>query len=276
MLITFTAFGSDYSFINAEGKKTILRPYVLNGKEYLAINRYYKSVFPKSNFDSKTHTISHNKNMIKITPATFFLHCTMGGKTYSAQMNLPAIKLGADLLVPLESFFTAINQFPGYSAGVDEKNIVMEKLKHENISVYRKEKNVKIENEKKKEKITAEHDLANHSSENEPTDDNSSRSNRNNESLEMNSGTTEPELGNELSKSFTQASAGFLDRFELINKIEKKPVTGKNSKSVDNHTIFPDNIPNEKEMSYPPNLYVIPKNLIRRELQEIKTKEKNE
>ncbi len=268
-IICAGASAADYNFINSNGEKTKIKPVVLNGKEYIAINRYYKSIFPGSAFDTKANTLNHKGSVIKITPSTFYLLCTAKGKTYSAQMSLPAIKPGADLLVPLESFFIALNQFPGYSAGLDEKVIVLQKFSHEknnsNQSNTISETNGSG-NEKSSAAVSNQliSGLKNHDSSEtgEPfTADNNTDKNGN------------YSYDSKLFESFGHTSAGFLDKFEIINKIEKE------SENLSNETATSKiiNLPatkesNKLEMSYPPNLYVIPKNLIRRELQEIKSK----
>jgi hypothetical protein len=254
-LAFFAAEAANYNFVGADGRKSMIKPTVLNQKEYISINRYYNIIFPGSTYDPKTYSIGHQNRIIRITPATFYLQCTIGQDNYSAQMNLPAIKYQSDILVPLESFFNALNQFPGYSAGVGDQKIVMDKF----ISA------------KKDEKLSHQSILGEDSIKNAYGDEDNKTDSVSGEFLTEN----DSRQRNYLSDSFVHAAAGFYDKLETISKIEKTNSSDNNQRKIE---ILPENPELRKietEMSYPPNLYVIPKSLIRRELQEIKSKNNN-
>ncbi len=283
-----TSTGADYSLVDRYGKKTTIKPLVLNQKEYLPLNRYYKAIFPNSYFNSATNTIKTGTSTIRITPATFYLLYTAGGYSSPAQMNLPALRYSGDLLVPLRSFFLSLNQFPGFSVSVKDNVINMADTDGKDIltgevtggEFQKTDERQPVLTKKKKPVKETEIQEPEH----EPGYD---QHESQNDEPEIDHDTKKPEpkygLKNTvdesqatapvLARSFNFTSAGFADKLDIIAGLDQVKKTPLQNKEIPGKQESPQYKENIIDLSYPPNLYVIPKNLIRKELEDMKTKD---
>jgi hypothetical protein len=97
------------------GKKKQIEYVAIRGTSYISFAQLAKSVFPGSKYDQSKYEIKHQGSVVRSSPSSFFIAYKSNSGMKVAQMNMPAIIYENKLYVPFESFMTSLEILEIYS-----------------------------------------------------------------------------------------------------------------------------------------------------------------
>ncbi|MCL5992416.1 MAG: N-acetylmuramoyl-L-alanine amidase, partial [Bacteroidetes bacterium] len=254
-----------YNIINSQGTRTVHTSEVLNNISYLPLSQISPAIFPTGRYEDSKGEIKFKDGIIKITPLSFYIVYEKGNKVNAAQMNTPAIIINFQIYVPAVTFFKCLETLGIFS--ITQRNETFY-FRNKSDTVYEEEipfQEVKGDEEIQESPSLKElkHEITKKSTTNvfkeyffEGTEKLRSGLVSLRALNDKRSGIREEEKI-PINPSFDKHRTGTLIKGEIIEeRIEKidKPVYKGTVKPADK--------------KYPPNLYVLPPNLIRKELEE--------
>ncbi|OGU16637.1 MAG: hypothetical protein A2X61_01110 [Ignavibacteria bacterium GWB2_35_12] len=107
-ILNYTYSQIRYYIINSQGTRTVHTSEVLNNITYLPLSQISPAIFPAGRYEDSKGEIKFKDGIIKITPLSFYIVLEKGNKISAAQMHIPAIVINSQLYVPAISFFKCL------------------------------------------------------------------------------------------------------------------------------------------------------------------------
>jgi hypothetical protein len=260
---------TQYRTVSLHGKNTNVTILVINGSEYAPLDKITKKIFAKSKYDVKKHEVTFGKSILRSSPSSFFIAYKSAAGMKVAQMSLPAIIYNNILYVPFNSFLSSLQILEIYSVKFISNKFYISKYKgmkrlsmnqnveKKNIDHKPKPHAIKIieqPNTTATKKVAKQNELA---SEMESIEEAAADENAPNErNIIENQSPRGVSASNTLKKSIYQSKRAInsgLDELIKMTASDGVKKTDPNSNKVD-------------LKQYPPNVYVIPPDLKRKEL----------
>ncbi|MBI5326167.1 MAG: N-acetylmuramoyl-L-alanine amidase [Ignavibacteriae bacterium] len=221
----------------------------MNNISYLPVSQLSPVLFPTGRYEESKGEIKLRNGSIKITPLSFYIVFDNGESIKAGQMNTPAIIIKNQLYVPAVSFFKSLETLGLFS--VNQKNesfyfnimsdtIQDVELTEPKLITAKSGEEIKISNEKKTVLIN--------------------------------------KVPIEFKKYFNENSDKLRKGLLAIKVLNERQQNDESNDNTDNKSKILQNLRDDKpvfkgnikplEKKYPPNLYVLPQNLIRKELEE--------
>ncbi len=279
IIILASAYARAYNrYYIVKDKTYRLRAENFHGSDYFDLEKLARIILPGSKFESERYEIKSGQFTLKVVPATFFIVSDEKNNMKISQMNLPALNISGKTFVPVNSFFRTLQSLGMFTVTFDKNKIILKDAGNaepeEHISG-----NDKIADEDKTsdENISSEPDNGN-------VDISESNRTLNKEPAKSKSQKNEGDII--IARSFRMNSGAFISALNTIDEseniltlpvenngnIDKAPETEQNN-SESTIPLQKNNDADIIENQYPPNLYVLPRNLIRRELGDKRKKE---
>lgn len=291
---SFTA--DKYSLVYPSGKTTIIYSKNFNNKDYISLSKIKNLLFRRHTFSSGRNEISGKSFRFKASQGSFYLLYEQAKDTRIAQMTAPAISVANVLYLPLRSFFKSLPTLGLYYTEIRGSKIILKKDKTiESIAsnIYEgtfddfqiDESNDGFDDdfqiiEDIRYNIEAEDDFDNHliDESNHGFDNDFQIIEDNNRDYSF----VEPSLKFSFLHSANYLRSGFKSISMINLKVKNKTVSkvreNRSCKNSNTHIEkFLEDKVTPKEIRFtkrkpapPPNIYVLPENLIRRELGDVK------
>ncbi|TAL70446.1 MAG: N-acetylmuramoyl-L-alanine amidase [Bacteroidetes bacterium] len=254
-----------YNIVNTQGIRTIHNSEVLNNISYLPLSQISPVLFPAGQYDESKGEIKLKNGLLKITPLSFYIVFDKGISVKAAQMNTPAIIIKSELYVPAVSFFKSLETIELFAVAQKnetfyfnikgDSNQVTELFEPETISGKKQFENDLID-EKLPIKFNKIQNVNFKKFFNESSD-------RLKKGLLAIKNLNEKEISGKRVYELQ-----IPDSKQNLKEYNDKSLNPPMKKSVrEDKPVFKGKVkPIEKK--YPPNLYVLPQNLIRKELEE--------
>lgn len=104
-----------FNIVNVQGIRTVHSSVVLNNISYLALSQLSPVLFPKGQYEESKGEIRLREGIIKVTPLSFYVVFDNGKSIKAGQMNTPAILINNQLYVPAISFFQSLETIDLFS-----------------------------------------------------------------------------------------------------------------------------------------------------------------
>ncbi len=249
MILTAVSLFSQerYVLVMPNGLRTVHNAEIINHTAYLPLSQISPVLFPGGQYDESKGEIKITGGTVKIIPLSFFVVFKGSDSVRAAQMTLPAILFNSLLYVPAETFFKALGTLGLYNIKV-ERNV---------IGVN----NLNAKGKFEKPWLLSETNIK----KNVPPDNNRISSSQ------IKRCNTIPVFSESFNNSVKNLRSGLLSIKSLMNykseNVEKSIIPEVKTIEQDTQQKPPlKGMQNPVNKVYPPNLYVLPRNLIRKEL----------
>lgn len=260
-LINITYSQVRYYIVNSQGTRTAHSPEVLNNISYLPLTQLSPAIFPSGRYEDSKGEIRFKEGIIKITPLSFYIVHEKGNKVNAVQMNTPAIVINSQIYVPVISFFNCLESLKIFS------------IRQTNETFYFETKSDTVNrNEIPRQELSLDEEIQEFPSSKDLKHETSKKSNTNVFRKYFFEGTEKLKSGLISLRTLTNKKHKVIEDDEIDKEIPlhtplkkgeiKVEKTEKIEKPAFKGTVKP------ADKKYPPNLYVLPPNLIRKELEE--------
>lgn len=260
MLLSVESQAGRYRIHNIDGRSFSIAAKEVNGRDFAPLDKVHDVIFPGSVYDQAKNLITFEGQSLKIMPASFFIVHDKDNDLRIAQMTLPAIEQNGRVYIPVEPFINALQTLNIYDVNIDKKNI--------SINYITKIGKLVIP----KKKPTQADPLADTDTESKVTTTDNTGNN-----LEATHKESAKDKNSIIKSSFAKTSDSFLNGLDniadlsrtSIEKIDRvKEVQAEIRMPEADNSIEINTEIHDENTKFPPNLYVLPPKLIRKELEE--------
>lgn len=128
-LLTVPVKSASYSVINQSRTKSNFTTETINDKEYIQFSKLSEIFFGNHLSNHESNEISYQNCLIRFAPASFFVLFECSDNRFVGQMNLPALIIRNELLIPFHSFISVLNKSQLMNAKWNEKTIELSQYK---------------------------------------------------------------------------------------------------------------------------------------------------
>jgi N-acetylmuramoyl-L-alanine amidase len=127
-----------FTVVMPNERKVSLSIFTVNNRDYFSFKEIGQRLFPGSILISQGTEISFKNTLLRTAPSGFFVIYETPDDGITAQMNLPALKLGRELYVPAPGFLEVFETLGIYSIALSSPQLIVFK-KFEKPVVYTEE-----------------------------------------------------------------------------------------------------------------------------------------